>query len=600
MERLLQQLLGKRDREEDGESYKKRKTCISLTSEVTVNDLVEAWSDKYPIDSQTNVWKPDLNDVMVRMTGLPIKMESSNTSNIVTKRTKPSQLGFNKVLQTTVVPRPISYVLGGLPPLPRATDEHCNSIECGMVEAIDQRFSNLNVIHSWFANAQTEQLSDLIQQANGEQSIIRKAILDEQSRIHLLFSSVCLPPNALRKYEKVKLGLHNLGERLKLYEDEIKVYMGEMPISEFVPARLVIAEKRNNALYTQRKPFKDRLVVKMEKLPHWTVGTVAPCVASLETPCVQVGIKESTEQADILKMNTAIWGDNNKAEFNAIFFGHGFKRQPNRFRFNTTAEWSFNGKTYQQAIFVNDPDQFVVTSNTNQWGDSEGNLLQNILGSNVITMVALLNTIHSRFLIQTHKKITDISSVRTLSFSDLEWIRNWFHKHAYNHHILSPAISNQWQASTNGFSLFWDWYGQFVYRIRFHKYYRIMWQYGWIIGLVSRDQAENLLRNCVTDTCVLRFSSTQQGRFCISWTRENEPNYFHHTCVEEQYEKSSKTFNIAAYAANLPRKYMVVANNTGFDTTFLCKVKDSEVLPVVKHVNTAPAVIEGYETEVYI
>nr|QYA18279.1 signal transducer and activator of transcription [Clandestinovirus] len=613
MEELLGQLLGKRKRDDDTFASNK----VQRTS--SVSNIISQWTSSME-ESKMSIVKtesPSLQQVLNQAMGkasnecISVKREQqfeschhqqfnlNFTSDQSMHRAEASNLLLQRLPTTTMVPRPFVSTSTPLPPLPRATEDQCNGIETGIVEVIAQRFVNLNAIHSWFINTESSQLSTMMQQATAEHEVMRSAIAAEQTRIQTIFSALCLPPDALRKYEKVKLELHNLSEKLKLYEDEVKVYVGEKPLADFIPARLVIAEKRNNALYTQRKPFKDRVVLRLEKLPHWTVGATTNCTASLETPCVPVASKdETTVEVAALKNNEAKW-DNGEALFNAIHFGNGFKRQPNRFRFTTTVEWTVNGKSFQQSITLNDPDQFVVTSNTNQWGESEGNLLQNILGTNTISMVAFLNLIHSRFLIQTHKKQTDSGSMRTLAFSDLEWIRNWFHKHSSEHCIPSPAITNQWQANTNGFAKFWEWYGQFVYRIRFHKYYRIMWHLGWIVGLLSRTQVEDLLRNALPDTCVLRFSDSHPGRFSVSYTRPNEPNVVRHVCVVEQFEKSSKTFNIAAYAANLPRRYLLVSKNSGFDTTYLRKLKADEVAPIVKQVNVAPTVIEGYETEVH-
>lgn len=92
MEDLVNQLLrGKRGRdcEEQQPVYKKQKTSsISVTSQVTINDLLQVWSEESSPGTSQRGSTPYLNDIVDQMLGKPIKEEKS----IVKKRPTNTQL----------------------------------------------------------------------------------------------------------------------------------------------------------------------------------------------------------------------------------------------------------------------------------------------------------------------------------------------------------------------------------------------------------------------------------------------------------------------------------------------------------------------------
>jgi len=157
---------------------------------------------------------------------------------------------------------------------------------------------------------------------------------------------------------------------------------------------------------------------------------------------------------------------------------------------------------------------FVVITNESQWGDSEGMLMRiKAFGdaedntTDSIPWPYMANLIQTHFLRSTRQDVT--KPERPLSLSDLNFLAKWrFHD--------KTSIAKE------AYDEFWSWFGLACRRIRHQLPFHSLWMKGLILGLISREDAEQLLSGERVGTFVIRFSETNPGKIVLSYVKPAE------------------------------------------------------------------------------
>jgi hypothetical protein len=435
---------------------------------------------------------------------------------------------------------------------------------------IDEHIQNLNAIHKniadLFGGPPTPTMiasisashpdlyvlfQDMFNQSANLQFQIRMLMDQDRNVMDGLWDNGLLSPAAIKAHLAKSLQLSSQLERLQLFADELRMINGAKPVADFVPAKMTVVERRKTGVYSQKKTMADSITVQLDKLAHWNVQVISKVSATLDPPI------HSNDQTKPYQDQEISFDEHGRASFTSIFFGGNFKLATTRFRFHCTIQWEADGQLKQQQIHVLDPDHFTVSSNTIQWEKAEGALFRATLKD--MTFIGFLNTLQARFIMQIHKAKASQSTYRYLSKSDLEWVRDWHHTYAVNQMIQSPVYTNKWNVAVHGFDQFWKWWGKFVNHIRFHKYFRIMWNEGWLLGPAHRSDVDRLIQSYGPNTFALRFSERKEDTFVIS---VGSPSHGMGTSVlhyelPKIFYKNSKESNVLQHVASLTCGYFL-------------------------------------------
>ena len=113
--------------------------------------------------------------------------------------------------------------------------------------------------------------------------------------------------------------------------------------------------------------------------------------------------------------------------------------------------------------------------------------------------------IQTHFLRSTRQDVT--KPERPLSLSDLNFLAKW-------------RFGDKTTITKAAYDDFWSWFGLACRRIRHQLPFHSLWMKGLILGLISREDAEQLLRPERVGTFVIRFSETNPGKIVLSYVKE--------------------------------------------------------------------------------
>jgi len=152
---------------------------------------------------------------------------------------------------------------------------------------------------------------------------------------------------------------------------------------------------------------------------------------------------------------------------------------------------------------------FVSMTNTgSQWKDAAGTWLKEELfqvDTYEVSMARLWNYFQKHYLISTKQELSNIK--RPLTMKDFEYLL----KCRFRQGTEKPTINQK------EFSIFWDWIGPALKKIRYQKYLLWLFENGYLCAFVTAKEAEEQLQNEPPGTFLIRLSERLDGELVISY-----------------------------------------------------------------------------------
>jgi hypothetical protein len=187
--------------------------------------------------------------------------------------------------------------------------------------------------------------------------------------------------------------------------------------------------------------------------------------------------------------------------------------------------------TWQGTTFHSEwSNPFVVMTHESQWCGAEGSLLRSLLFGDHLTsptaeeLAKLKGKRAAGFVsVAPWARFTNLlqAFVVRATRQDLSSVsRPLFREELAS---LETTVASRDPASSSlsitraAFDSFWDWFGPAFARIHFKKHLATMWNDGLIAGVVSRAEAEKLLRDQEVGTFLVRLSDSNAGFLVVSY-----------------------------------------------------------------------------------
>lgn len=151
---------------------------------------------------------------------------------------------------------------------------------------------------------------------------------------------------------------------------------------------------------------------------------------------------------------------------------------------------------------------FVIITNESQWESAEEIIFKDYLfkNSKYVTFQSFCNTLQKHFLDATYQDLSH--PIRCLSLDDFSYIHQYFFN---NENMVSEV-----QVTT-----FWSWFGKNLKELRYRRYFKELWQNGYILGFIQREVAELILDGQPNGTFLIRFSERHPGQFAITYVKDD-------------------------------------------------------------------------------
>jgi len=196
-----------------------------------------------------------------------------------------------------------------------------------------------------------------------------------------------------------------------------------------------------------------------------------------------------------------------------LVFPHGSRKRVIYMKFQLPIKSGNNIET----IETSNTKPFVIKTNENQWQQSEGLLLKlEAFGEASETQwFKFANALQKRYLYAT--KQDQINPSRPLSYQDI----NFIYHTKFEQNTVPTSITI---ITVKQYEEFWKWFGPYLYKIRYQRYFLNLWVGGLICGFVSRNESEQVLSNTKSPgTFIIRFTESCPGIFAIAYTVETDP-----------------------------------------------------------------------------
>jgi len=197
------------------------------------------------------------------------------------------------------------------------------------------------------------------------------------------------------------------------------------------------------------------------------------------------------------------------ATFSDLRFSQGTRLKTVKLQFTQNVECQQLEGPSVKTVLESDPSQpFIVLTNENQWDVSEGILTQRDAFGNLIetTWPSFANVLQTHYIHATRQDPG--KPIRCLSAEDIRYI----HEVKFD---TKPLITQR------DFEKFWEWFGKVLHKIRHSRQLTTLWLKGLIYGFISKEGAEDLLKNKEVGTFLIRFSERIAGQFTIAYVKLN-------------------------------------------------------------------------------
>ena len=333
----------------------------------------------------------------------------------------------------------------------------------------------------------------------------RKTITNCLAACSKLLRSSILLPVTIQEAFCLERDLQLELKQLELYEEELRLLQKQSPKARCL-AQLVIAKQ------PFPKPIKKGTIVSGADGDHEEPTLVRLITASkvgylAETKVVAEVVSEDSKKGEeVFMTGEKALDEEGYATFYDLKFEKATRLNVAHLYFDVRVRFL----SEEAPITLQSPasSPFVVITNESQWGDSEGMLMGlKAFSEGTITWQYMANLIQTHFLRSTRQDVT--KPERPLSLSDLNFLAKW-------------RFQDKTTITKAAYEDFWAWFGLACRRIRHQFPFHSLWMKGLILGLISRDDAESLLKGERVGTFVIRFSETNPGKIVLSYVKEED------------------------------------------------------------------------------
>lgn len=316
------------------------------------------------------------------------------------------------------------------------------------------------------------------------------------------------------------------------------------------PVALYFTKMPSKRVYHNAKKIGDSMDVQLLMLPGWSCQ-----------PEVKVTLDT------LPKKGIQVYGNNHvqtlahdRATFHDIHLHGGLRMDPARFCVEAIIILH-HPKLKRSVTFTVEactPQEFIVVSNTNQWGAAEGILLEKELFQKPHTLIPwdrFIAKLRTEFVRQTRQRFSDTTAAQHLvseqthkmnmALSKMNLACKLKVKHttilspdAYYHplHSFDVRCLIEWckqyvwepqkklalsPLSRNDFRTFWQWFGKLVHHIRHNRTLRSLWREGLIPTLLTHRMAIETVARQPAGYFVLRFSTSKPNDLVVTYRRQN-------------------------------------------------------------------------------
>ncbi len=369
-----------------------------------------------------------------------------------------------------------------------------------------------------------------------------------QVRVDMLLQALgtCPAPtvaqqNLLREYRVVA----------KLYQNASALLKGKA--CQGPPVALFFSKMPSKRVYHNAKKIGDSMDVKLIALPGWQVNVVNDRVTLYTTPEKGISMEGGPQHRRLIQQH---------ATFHDIRLRGGLRMHPAHFLVKAAVlcEHRHLPENAQRAFTLDThtTQEFIVVSNTNQWGAAEGILLKKELfptAQTRLTWNRFVQNLQREFVRQTRQRPSDALHAHAKANVLSEDTRKMHMALVYlsasekhNEPLLQPDAffhplypfdirgliewckqyiwaPNKKLALTpldaNDFKVFWAWFGKLVHHIRHNRTLRSLWLEGLIPTLLTSRMAKEIVARQPPGYFVLRFSTSKPNDLVVTYRRQN-------------------------------------------------------------------------------
>jgi len=402
-------------------------------------------------------------------------------------------------------------------PIYRLLDEMSTFEDEGSAQPNREHFGALDVIQNEIGNMYERQRSlpvpfpsEVSRELNNQLEQLLAMCRDHLQKLDTSFNTTLLSSDELSRRHNLNHEFNRNIKLLQLQQKELHFYtnyspnnmstsscFAELVITKQPPTKTV--KKNSNFCSTQEEP----IFVELLKAPKAECSPIGKVNATVINPKSRTG-----RDAKLQVIGGAQpMDENGAASFSDIKFTKGTRKSPVHLRFRVEVEYiTAAGSPMKTHLDSENTEPFIIATNENQWLDTEGILLQGSIFNNR----------------------TDVSWYRFANMFQIHYLQASRRDQAYRcraltpsdfHHIHSTCFKEQMNLTKSSFPHFWNSIGPIMKKIRFHKIFSRLWKEGLVIGFISKQISDQLLRQYPLKTVLIRFSDSKPGAVALAYSR---------------------------------------------------------------------------------
>eukprot|EP01128_Nolandella_sp_AFSM9_P006271 TRINITY_DN3182_c1_g1_i1.p1 TRINITY_DN3182_c1_g1~~TRINITY_DN3182_c1_g1_i1.p1 ORF type:complete len:653 (+),score=120.86 TRINITY_DN3182_c1_g1_i1:261-2219(+) len=333
--------------------------------------------------------------------------------------------------------------------------------------------------------------------------------------LKLVESQVLLPPTLLAVLWDSKLIMERQRAQVSIYQAEMQHFMD--PSTAQVPRFF-------GKLLVTKSPFllpvKQNLVVSPINVEVLTGGHGGDVVGKATVACINKRILNPTKKSKVFSSNDTVSFEKNSATYAELKFnvGTGCKIITLQVQGQVHVGTPFGLQSFP--VTSEPTEHAIVITHTKQWIEAQGALLRHKLFSGEesgdVSLKKFCNYVQWYYLIITGQN--PHSPLRTLTPEDFKYIVG---------NDFGEDLSLPRRMDEESFDNYWAWLGPVLKKLHFNRVFLSMWTRGLLWGMVSKSDAQTLLRGFSLGVFLLRFSLDNPGECSIvyNWDPERCRHY---------------------------------------------------------------------------
>jgi EF-hand fold domain/STATa Immunoglobulin-like domain/SH2 domain/Dictyostelium STAT, coiled coil len=273
--------------------------------------------------------------------------------------------------------------------------------------------------------------------------------------------------------------------------------------------------------------------------------------------------------ADVQVVDSQPMDDSAYASFYNLKFTRGTRLKAAHLRFVVDVRYEQGrGAAFGTTSIQSEPSApFIILTNESQWESSEGTLLADdaFSGDTEVPIARFFNFLQVHTLRAIRQ--SPLAPARCLALRDVQY-------------LTATRFGKRRTLSRADFDTFWKWFGKVVRKVRHQQPFGTIWLKGYVLGFISREQAEAIVKEEAPGTFLLRFSERVPGKIVITSVRhdaEQQRLAPHHFLVAPRKNESpNRLLDIIESDANYQRAVVLHTDFLPQNNTYIkhCAPKD--------------------------